>query len=87
MVSESTISRRRNGPTLEQIHESSLNEDKMQAVDQIRRYGVADFFQDYGDWLSTTVDPESEPEWGQMVFEHYKRVVNWYHGRKIVRHG
>ena len=74
-------SRKKYKPTLEQIHASSVHGQKLQTIDQIKQYGVADFFGDYCDWLVDSVDHEER-------FSHLRMVVNWYHGQKKRRnHG
>jgi predicted RNA-binding protein associated with RNAse of E/G family len=58
---------------IETIHESLLNGQRRQMVEQIDEYGVTDFHFDYGRYLMDTY--EKEGTW----FEYYTDVAQSYH--------
>jgi len=53
MVSRATLQRRALRPSLESIHRYMERGDRMDAVDAMRRYVVADFFVDYHGYLKS----------------------------------
>ena len=59
-------------PTLAQINDSISNGQRLQTVDQIKEYGVADFFLAFDTWLYENGGTQ----------QSYIRAVKWYHGQK-----
>ena len=43
--------------TIVEIHESLVNGQRRQMVDQIEEYGLYDFWKDYLDYLDEIIDP------------------------------
>ncbi len=57
---------------IEAIHESFINGQKKQAVEQMNAYGMTEFFSDYTDYLGSVYGPEK-------AFAHLKDACVSYH--------
>lgn len=57
---------------IEDIHNSLLNGQRKQMVEQMEDYGMYDFFEDYADYLSSLYSPLD-------CFEYLKDVASSYH--------
>lgn len=60
---------------IEQIHESLINGQRQQMVEQINEYGLIDFFADYKNYLKDTEDGQSL-YYFQDVTISYFRIMN-----------
>ena len=58
---------------IETIHESLVNGQRRQMVDQINEYGLYDFWHDYSEYLDTLYTTES------AAYEYLKDAIVSYH--------
>ena len=58
------------------IHESLINGQRTQAVDQIKEYGLSDFFADYKEYLHTYVTPADCFGYFSDMTINYMRITN-----------
>ena len=56
-----------------EIHESLVNGQRQQMVEQINDYGLYDFFSDYEDYLNTLYANESSE------YAYFREAVTSYH--------
>ena len=56
-----------------EIHESLVNGQRQQMVEQINDYGLYDFFSDYEDYLNTLYANES------AEYAYFREAVTSYH--------
>ena len=62
---------------INEIHNSLINGQKRQMVDQINEYGLYDFFEDYDDFLNTYyAEDESKYGWFFDCVISYHRITN-----------
>lgn len=60
---------------IETIHESLINGQRRQMVEQIDEYGVVDFWEDYKVWLSTSgINPYKEYDGFADAVISYHRI-------------
>jgi hypothetical protein len=59
---------------IEQIHESLFNGQSKQAVEQMKEYGMYDFFDDYGMWLEDIANCEDELAYFQTAVNVFMRL-------------
>ena len=57
-------------PTIEEIHESLVNGQRRQMVEQIDSYGTYDFWDDYRYWLHNNIDSRD--------IERYQEIISWF---------
>lgn len=86
--------KRKNRPSLDRIYDLLEGGRDLDALANIRDYGVRDFFADYAEWLDREYrtfahnGEEYEDGSGWNAFSCYTRAVNLYHGQgRKARHG
>lgn len=62
--------------TIETIHESLVNGQRKQMVNQIDEYGLYDFFDDYAGYLYSTYCMESAFSYLRDAISSYHRIKN-----------
>jgi hypothetical protein len=62
--------------TIEEIHESIVNGQRKQAVRQMEKYGMYDFFDDYSNYLSYTYCMTSAFDFLKDASSLYFRIKN-----------
>ena len=63
--------------TIETIHNSLVNGQRRQMVEQINEYGLYDFWHDYSNYLKMTyVDIDAAYQYFEDVIVSYHRITN-----------
>ena len=60
---------------IETIHESLLNGKRRQMVEQIKEYGVSDFFSDYTQYLYGLYSVDARYEYYTDACRSYHRII------------